>query len=162
VRALDPAVSKMNPPLASAADRAALIDAVADGTLDCIATDHAPHHDHEKDAPFEEAPFGVIGLETAFAAVYTHLVEPGLLTLQTVIERMSAGPANAFGLPVPMLAVGHAADLTVWDLGATRRIEPPYASRSTNCAFAGQTLRGVCRLTVSGGRVAHRLIEAVA
>jgi len=162
VRALDPAVSKMNPPLASAADRAALIDAVADGTLDCIATDHAPHHDHEKDAPFEEAPFGVIGLETAFAAVYTHLVEPGLLTLQTVIERMSAGPANAFGLPVPMLAVGHAADLTVWDLATTRRIEPPYASRSTNCAFAGQTLRGICRLTVSGGRVAHRLIEAVA
>jgi len=162
VRALDPAVSKMNPPLASAADRAALIDALADGTLDCIATDHAPHHDHEKDAPFEEAPFGVIGLETAFAAVYTHLVEPGLLTLQTVIERMSAGPANAFGLPVPMLAVGHAADLTVWDLATTRRIEPPYASRSTNCAFAGQTLRGICRLTVSGGRVAHRLIEAVA
>ena len=162
VRALDPAVSKMNPPLASAADRAALIDAVADGTLDCIATDHAPHHDHEKDAPFEEAPFGVIGLETAFAAVYTHLVEPGLLTLQTVIERMSSGPAHAFGLPVPVLAVGHAADLTVWDLGATRRIEPPFASRSTNCAFAGQTLRGVCRLTVSGGRVAHRLIEAVA
>jgi dihydroorotase len=163
VRALDPAVSKMNPPLASAADRAALIDARADRTLDCIATDHAPHRDHEKDAPFEEAPFGVIGLETAFAAVYTHLVEPGhLLTLQTVIERMSSGPANAFGLPVPMLAVGHAADLTVWDLGATRKIEPPYASRSTNCAFAGQTLRGVCRLTVSGGRVAHRLIEAVA
>ena len=93
VRSLDPAVSKMNPPLASASDRAALIDAVADGTLDCIATDHAPHHDHEKDAPFEEAPFGVIGLETAFAAVYTHLVEPGLLTLQTVIERMSSGPA---------------------------------------------------------------------
>jgi dihydroorotase len=162
VRALDPAVSKMNPPLASAADRAALIDALADGTLDCIATDHAPHHDYEKDAPFEEAPFGVIGLETAFAAVYTHLVEPGLLTLQTVIERMSSGPAAAFGLPVPMLAVGHRADLTVWDLGSTRRVEPPYASRSTNCAFAGQTLRGVCRLTVSGGRVAHRLIEAVA
>jgi dihydroorotase len=162
VRALDPAVSKMNPPLASAADRAALIDALADGTLDCIATDHAPHHDHEKDAPYEEAPFGVIGLETAFAAVYTHLVEPGLLTLQTVIERMSSGPANAFGLPVPMLALGHPADLALWDLGATRRIEPPYASRSTNCAFTGQTLRGVCRLTVSGGRIAHRLIEAVA
>jgi dihydroorotase len=162
VRPLDPAVSKMNPPLASAADRAALIDALADGTLDCIATDHAPHHNYEKDAPFEEAPFGVIGLETAFAAVYTHLVEPGLLTLQTVIERMSSGPAAAFGLPVPMLAQGQVADLTVWDMATTRLVEPPYASRSTNCAFTGQTLRGVCRLTVSGGRVAHRLIEAVA
>ena len=162
VRDLDPAASKMNPPLASAADRAALIDALADGTLDCIATDHAPHRDHEKDAPFEEAPFGVIGLETAFAAIYTHLVEPGLLPLQTVIERMSAGPAAAFGLPAPMLAVGRPADLAVWDLAATRRVEPPYASRSSNCAFAGQTLRGVCRLTICRGRIAHRLIEAVA
>ncbi len=162
VRGLDAAASKMNPPLGSAADRAALIEALADGTLDCIATDHAPHRDHEKDAPFEEAPFGVIGLETAFAAVYTHLVEPGLLPLQTVIERMSAGPASAFGLPVPGLVAGRPADLAVWDLASTRRVEPPYASRSSNCAFAGQTLRGVCRLTVSRGRIAHRLIEAVA
>ena len=137
----------MNPPLASAADRAALIEALADGTLDCIATDHAPHRDHEKDAPFEEAPFGVIGLETAFAAIYTHLVEPGLLPLQTVIERMSAGPAAAFGLPAPA-AVGRPPTCG-WDLAATRRVEPPYASRSSNCAFAGQTLRGVCRLTIA-------------
>jgi dihydroorotase len=162
VRGLDPATTKMNPPLGSASDRAALIEALADGTLDCIATDHAPHRDHEKDAPFEEAPFGVTGLETAFAAVYTHLVEPGLLPLQTVIERMSAGPATAFGLPAPRLAAGERADVAVWDLGASRRIEPPYASRSSNCAFAGQTLRGVCRLTVAGGRIAHRLVEAVA
>ncbi len=162
VRSLDPATTKMNPPLGSEADRAALIDALADGTIDCIATDHAPHADHEKDAPFEEAPFGVIGLETAFAAVYTHLVEPGMLPLQTVIERMSSGPALAFGLPAPGLAEGRTADLAVWDLGASRVIEPPYASRSRNCAFAGRTLRGVCRLTISGGRVAHRLIEAVA
>jgi dihydroorotase len=162
VRELDPAGSKMNPPLGSAADRAALIEALADGTLDCIATDHAPHRDHEKDAPFEEAPFGVIGLETAFAAVYTHLVEPGLVPLQTVIERMSAGPAAAFGLPAPSLQRGRPANLAVWDLGATRRVAPPYASRSTNSAFAGQALRGVCRLTIAGGRVAHRLVEAVA
>ena len=162
VRGLDPAATKMNPPLGSAADRAALIDALADGTIDCIATDHAPHADHEKDAPFEEAPFGVIGLETAFAAVYTHLVEPGMLPLQTVIERMSSGPALAFGLPAPGLAEGRTADIAVWDLAASRVIEPPYASRSRNCAFAGRTLRGVCRLTISGGRVAHRLIEAVA
>jgi dihydroorotase len=162
VRGLDPATTKMNPPLGSEADRAALIDALADGTIDCIATDHAPHADHEKDAPFEEAPFGVIGLETAFAAVYTHLVEPGMLPLQTVIERMSSGPALAFGLPAPGLAQGRTADVAVWDLGASRVIEPPYASRSRNSAFAGRSLRGVCRLTISGGRVAHRLIEAVA
>ena len=162
VRGLDPAATKMNPPLGSEADRAALIDALADGTIDCIATDHAPHADHEKDAPFEEAPFGVIGLETAFAAVYTHLVEPGMLPLQTVIERMSSGPALAFGLPAPGLAPGRTADIAVWDLSASRVIEPPYASRSRNCAFAGRSLRGVCRLTISGGRVAHRLIEAVA
>ncbi len=149
VRSLDPATAKMNPPLGSAADRAALIEALADGTLDCIATDHAPHRDHEKDAPFEEAPFGVIGLETAFAAVYTHLVEPGLLPLQTVIERMSAGPAAAFGLPAPMLAVGRPADLAVWDLGrhaagrAAVRVALDATARSP-----GQTLRGVCRLTV--------------
>jgi len=162
VRSLDPAATKMNPPLGSESDRAALIDALADGTIDCIATDHAPHADHEKDAPFEEAPFGVIGLETAFAAVYTHLVEPGMLPLQTVIERMSSGPALAFGLQAPGLARGRTADIAVWDLAASRVIEPPYASRSRNCAFAGRSLRGVCRLTISGGRIAHRLIEAVA
>jgi dihydroorotase len=104
----------------------------------------------------------VIGLETAFAAVYTHLVEPGMLPLGTVIERMTSGPARAFGLPAPGLAEGRIADLAVWDLGASRVIEPPYASRSRNCAFAGRPLRGVCRLTIAGGRVAHRLIEAVA
>ena len=132
VRSLDPATTKMNPPLGSAADRAALIDALADGTLDCIATDHAPHRDHEKDAPFEEAPFGVIGLETAFAAIYTHLVEPGLLPLQTVIERMSSGPARR-------LRAGGADDSPwagrpTWRCGtwAPRGVvEPPYASRST-------------------------------
>ena len=94
VRDLDPAVSKMNPPLRSAADRAALIEALADGTLDCIATDHAPHRAHEKEVPFEAAPNGVIGLETAFAAIYTELVAPGLVSLATVIERMSSGPGS--------------------------------------------------------------------
>ena len=75
---------------------------------------------------------------------------------------MSAGPARRFGLPVPHAGPGMPANLAVWDLGGDCVVEPPYASRSTNCAFAGQTLRGVCRLTVAGGRIAHRLIEAVA
>ena len=87
---------KMNPPLRSEDDRQALLDGLRDGTIACIATDHAPHARHEKDAPFKEAPFGVTGLETAFAAIYTHLVEAGELDLGLVLERMSAGPARIF------------------------------------------------------------------
>jgi len=159
VRDLDPAVSKMNPPLRSAADRAALIEALADGTLDCIASDHAPHRTHEKEVPFEAAPNGVIGLETAFAAVYTELVAPGLVSLSTVIERMSAGPARAFDLPVPALRTGAPADLALWDLSESWVVAPPYASRSRNCAFAGRTLQGRCTVTIAAGTVAHRLAE---
>lgn len=155
---LDPAVSKMNPPLRSAADRAALIEALADGTLDCIATDHAPHRNEEKESPFEAAPNGVIGLETAFPAVYTELVAPGLVPLSTVVERMSAGPARAFGLPVPLLRPGEPANLALWNLAETWTVAPPYASRSRNCAFAGRTLKGRCALTIAGGSVAHRLV----
>jgi dihydroorotase len=162
VRGLDAARSKMSPPLRSATDRAALIEALADGTIDCIGTDHAPHRGHEKEQPFAQAPNGVIGLETAFPAIYTHLVEPGLVPLSTVVERMSAGPAAAFGLPRPALREGEAANLSLWDPRASWLVQPPYASRSTNCAFAGQTLRARCHLTMAAGSVAHRLIEAVA
>ena len=162
VRSLDAARSKMSPPLRSATDRAALIEALADGTIDCVGTDHAPHRGYEKEQPFAQAPNGVIGLETAFSAIYTHLVEPGLVPLSTVVERMSAGPAAAFGLPRPALREGQAANLSLWDLGASWLAQPPYASRSTNCAFAGQTLRAHCHLTIAAGSVAHRLIEAVA
>jgi len=105
VRTLDANV-KMNPPLRTEADREALVQGVLDGTIDCIATDHAPHARHEKDAPFEEAPFGVTGLETAFAALNTYLVRTGELPLAVVLERLSAGPARAPGLPVPAIAVG--------------------------------------------------------
>jgi dihydroorotase len=103
----------------------------------------------------------VIGLETAFPAIYTHLVEPGLVPLSTVVERMSAGPAAAFGLPRPTVCEGAPADFCLWDLSASWLVQPPYASRSANCAFAGQTLRARCHLTVAAGAVAHRLIEAV-
>jgi dihydroorotase len=161
VRGLDPSSSKMSPPLRGASDRAALVEALADGTLDCIATDHAPHRADEKEQPFEAAPNGVIGLETAFAAVYTHLVAPGLVPLSVVIERMSAGPARAFGLPMPALREGERANLALWSLGESRLIAPPYVSRSRNCAFAGQNLQGRCTLTVADGAVAHRLVEAV-
>jgi dihydroorotase len=162
VRGLDASRAKMSPPLRAATDRAALIEALADGTLDCIGTDHAPHRGHEKEQPFAQAPNGVIGLETAFPAIYTHLVEPGLVPLSTVVERMSAGPAAAFGLPRPTVRAGAPADLCLWDLSASWLVQPPYASRSVNCAFAGQTLRARCHLTVAAGTIAHRLIEAVA
>ena len=100
VRSLDPNV-KMNPPLRAEDDRQALVDALRDGTIACVATDHAPHSREEKETPFEAAPFGVTGLETSFAALYTHLVETGLVPLETLLERMSAGPARALGLPEP-------------------------------------------------------------
>src|SRR5205085_1899616 len=120
VRSLDPNV-KMNPPLRSADDRAALIEGLRDGTIGTIATDHAPHARYEKEVPFEAAPFGVTGLETAFAALYTHLVEPGLVRLETLLERMSAGPALALGLDRPRVAVGAPANLVLLDLAAAGR-----------------------------------------
>jgi dihydroorotase len=152
VRTLD-TNAKMNPPLRSELHRAALVDAVRDGTIACIATDHAPHARHEKEAPFEEAPFGVTGLETAFAALHTHLVVPGTLSLATVLERMSAGPARVFGLPVPRVAVGERANLAVLDLDAEWRVtEDGFRSRSVNSWSLGQTLKGRVVRTIADGR----------
>jgi dihydroorotase len=155
VRTLDTNV-KMNPPLRSEDDRQALLDALRDGTLACIATDHAPHARHEKEAPFEEAPFGVTGLETAFSALYTFLVEPGLLELELVLERMSAGPARIFGLPVPRIAEGDVANVVLLDLEASRDVtEKSFQSRSVNSWLLGQTLHGTVVRTVADGRVVH-------
>jgi dihydroorotase len=155
VRTLD-TNTKMNPPVREEADRQALLEALRDGTLSCIATDHAPHARHEKDAPFEEAPFGVTGLETAFSAIYTFLVEPGVLGLGLVLERMSAGPARVFGLPVPRIEEGARANLVLLDLDATWRVtEDGFRSRSANSWLLGQTLRGVVVKTVADGRVVH-------
>src|SRR5207253_2001909 len=104
------------------ADRTALIDALRNGTIQAVATDHAPHARHEKDVPFEAAPFGVTGLETAFAALYTHLVEPGLVPLEVLLERMSAGPARAYGLEPPRIAVGATANLVLLDPQASWKV----------------------------------------
>ena len=154
IRTLDPNL-KMNPPLRSASDRTALIEALKDGTIDAIATDHAPHARHEKDVPFEAAPFGVTGLETAFAALYTHLVEPGLVPLEVVLERMSAGPARAYGLDEPRIAVGAAANLVLLDLNASYRItEETFRSRSVNSWLLGETVKGKVRATIAAGRLA--------
>ena len=155
VRSLDSNV-KMNPPLRSADDRAELIEGLRDGTIGSVATDHAPHARHEKEVPFEAAPFGVTGLETAFGALYTHLVEPGLLKLETLLERMSAGPARAYGLEPPRIAVGAKANLVLLDTESAWRVEEGgFRSRSANSWLLGQTLRGRPRLTVAAGKVVH-------
>jgi dihydroorotase len=124
--------------------------------IECVATDHAPHARHEKEVPFEEAPMGTTGSETAFAALYTELVIPGLITLPVLVERMTAG-GRLYGLSVPRIAVGAPANLALIDLEATWKVgEDGYASRSGNCCFDGRRLRGRVLLTVAGGVVAHQ------
>ncbi len=151
VRSLDSNL-KMNPPLRPEQDRLALIEALKDGTISCIATDHAPHARQEKDVPFEVAPFGVTGLETSFAALYTNLVEPGQLPLETLLERMSAGPARVFGLPIPRIAVGEPANLVLLDLKSSWVVrEERFRSLSVNSWLLGQALRGEVVLTVAAG-----------
>jgi dihydroorotase len=155
VRSLDSNL-KMNPPLRCGEDRSALIAGLRDGTIQAVATDHAPHARHEKEVPFEAAPFGVTGLETAFAALYTHLVEPGLVSLEVLLERMSAGPAGIYGIPAPRIAVGEPANLVLLDLTASRRIEASeFHSRSVNSWLLGERVTGKVRMTVAAGRVVH-------
>ncbi|MBA2614441.1 MAG: dihydroorotase [Actinobacteria bacterium] len=153
VRSLDPNL-KMNPPLRAEGDRLALIEALRDGTIAAVATDHAPHARHEKEVPFESAPFGVTGLETAFSVLHTRLVEPGVLPLETLLERMSAGPAGVYGLERPRVAVGAEANLVLLDLSATWRVEETgFRSRSVNSWLLGATLRGRPVATVAAGRL---------
>ena len=154
VRSLDPNL-KTNPPLRAAEDRRALVDALRDGTISAVATDHAPHACHEKEDPFEAAPFGVTGLETAFAALFTKLVEPGLVPLRTLLERMSAGPARIYGLEPPRIAPGAPANLVLIDIEAGWRVRADgFRSRSANSWLLGESLRGRIELTVASGRVA--------
>jgi dihydroorotase len=155
VRSLDPNV-KMNPPLRAEEDRQALIEALRDGTIEAVATDHAPHARHEKDVPFEEAPFGVTGLETAFSVLYSRLVEPGLLSLGALIDRMSAGPARIYGLERPRIVVGAPANVVLLELEHTWRVEESgFKSRSPNSWLLGQTLKGKVVETVANGKLAY-------
>ncbi|MEA2455828.1 MAG: dihydroorotase [Thermoleophilaceae bacterium] len=147
---------KMNPPLRGEADRQALIEALRAGTIDCVATDHAPHAREEKEQPFELAPMGVTGLETAFAALHTGLVLPGVLDLGLLVERMTAG-GQPFGLPVPRIELGASANVCLVDLDAEWEVgEAGYESRSANCAFAGWRVTGRVRMTIADGAVAYR------
>ncbi|MGH9526573.1 MAG: amidohydrolase family protein, partial [Terriglobales bacterium] len=146
---------KMNPPLRSAADREALIAALADGTIDAVATDHAPHAPHEKEQEFSRAPFGIIGLETALPLVL-RLVAAGRLSLPRAIAVLTSGPAQCFSLPGGSLASGAPADITVFDPAENWVCDPALLrSKSRNTPFAGQTMTGRVRHTIVAGRVVY-------
>ena len=148
--------AKMNPPLREAADVAALRQGLVDGVIDCIATDHAPHAYDEKDAAFDDAPFGIIGLETAFGVAYTELVEGGVLTLPELINRMSTAPARAFHLPGGGLRIGAVADMCVLDLSQPWTVDPAhFHSKSRNSPFGGRRVTGRVRMTLVAGRIVH-------
>lgn len=148
----DPAY-KMNPPLRSERDRTALRAALKDGTIDFIATDHAPHTAAEKARPMTEAPFGIVGLETAFPLLYTHLVLTGELTLKQLVDRMTRIPAERFGLPWGRLAEGAVADLALIDLETERTIDPAnFLSKGKNTPFAGWKVKGWPVMTLVEGR----------
>jgi dihydroorotase len=154
VRSLDPHRFKMNPPLRHESDRQALIEGLRDGTIECVATDHAPHHAEEKDVPFAQAAMGVTGLETAFAALHTELVLPGTIGLGLLVERM-AGGAAPFDIERPTLAPGSEANVALCDLGARWTVgEDGYESRSENSWCAGRTLTGRVMATIAAGQVA--------
>jgi dihydroorotase len=155
VRSLD-ARYKMNPPLRSEEDRVAMIESLRSGVIDCVATDHAPHALEEKEVPFEEAAMGVTGLETAFAVLHTDLVLPGVIELELLVERMTAG-AGLYGFDVPTLRPGNEANVVLvdpeaeWEAGAEG-----WESRSENSCFAGRRLRGRVLMTVAAGQVVYR------
>ena len=149
--------AKMNPPLRTLADVEALQAAVKDGTIDVIATDHAPHHYDEKEREFADAPNGIIGLETALAVNLTWLVHSGIIALPLLVERMSCAPARLFKLPGGTLRKGAIADVTVFDPDAVWTVDPTrFASKGRNTPYTGLELRGLVALTVVDGRVIHR------
>jgi dihydroorotase len=153
VREYDPN-TKMSPPLRTKRDTEALVEGLVDGTIDCIATDHAPHALSEKEGEFDYAAFGIVGLETAVAVLLDRLVRPGLVTLPTLVARMSSDPAGLLNLPGGRLTAGAPADITILDLEAEHVVEPArFRSRSRNTPFGGWRLRGAPWMTIVGGRI---------
>jgi dihydroorotase len=149
--------AKMNPPLRTATDVEALQEAVRDGTIDLIATDHAPHHYDEKEREFADAPNGIVGFETALAVNITWLVKPGLVDLPMLVERMSCAPARVFKLPGGTLRAGAPADVTVFDPIVEWVVDPArFRSKGRNTPYTGRTLMGRAYVTIVGGRVVHR------
>jgi dihydroorotase len=149
--------AKMNPPLRTADDVAALQEAVRDGTIDLVATDHAPHHYDEKEREFSDAPNGIVGLETALAVVATHLVVPGILSWPTLVDRMSTTPARVFGLTGGTLRRESVADITIFDPAAEWTVDPDqFLSKGRNSPYRGKRLTGRATCTIVGGRVVFR------
>ena len=154
---LDEGRFKMNPPIREEADRLALIEGICDGTIDMIATDHAPHTEEEKSRGLLHSAMGIVGLETAFPVLYTELVKKGVITLERLVELMHTNPSNRFGLGAP-LAVGNPADLCVFDLEEEYEIDPSKfkgAGRAT--PFAGKKVFGRCKLTIVDGKTVHSI-----
>ena len=150
--------AKMNPPLRTAEDVEFLKQAVKDGTIDLVATDHAPHHYDEKEREFSDAPNGIVGLETALAVMVTNLVEPGIISYATLVERMSCSPARIFHLPGGTLRRGTVADITVFDPKARWSVDPAsFLSKGRNTPYAGKPLAGRATCTIVGGRIVYRL-----
>jgi dihydroorotase len=149
--------AKMNPPLRAEADVEAIREAVRDGTIDLVATDHAPHHYDEKEREFADAPNGIVGLETALAVVMKWLVKPGIIDLATLIDRMSVSPARIFGLPGGSLKPGAVADITVFDPSREWTVDAArFVSKGRNSPYVGQTLQGVVMCTIVGGKIVHQ------
>jgi dihydroorotase len=149
--------AKMNPPLRTAADVEALREAVKDGTIDLVATDHAPHHYDEKEREFADAPNGIVGLETALAVIVTNLVEKGYLGFSDLVDRMSCAPARIFNIPGGSLKRGSAADVTVFDPSARWKVDPArFLSKGRNSPYAGMTLVGRAACTIVAGSVVFR------
>jgi dihydroorotase len=145
---------KMNPPLRPESDRKALVEALRSGVIDCIATDHAPHAQQEKEVPFEEAAFGTVGLETAFAVIYAAMVPGKQLTLPVLVERMSQAPARIAGIAEPTIQPKRPADFCVVDPRATWQVTAASLhSKCANSAWLGTTLKGRVKLTVAAGRL---------
>ena len=145
-------LAKMNPPLRTEADRQALIAALKDGTIDMIATDHAPHSPEEKAKPLTEAPSGIIGLETALALGVTELVEKGYLTMPELMAKMSLNPARLYRLDCGRMAEGAPADIVIFDPKEKWTVER-FHSKSANSPFVGRTLTGRVRWTICGGEI---------
>ena len=147
---------KMNPPLRERADREAMLEGLADGTVDVIATDHAPHHADEKMVEFDRAPFGIVGLETAVSLVFDRLVHAGRLSVRRAIELLSTNAARVMKIPGGTLAEGLPADVTIIDPDRTVTVDAAaLRSRSKNTPFHGWTLRGGVMMTMVGGRIVH-------
>lgn len=150
-------LARVNPPLRTAADVAAIVEGLRDGTIDCIATDHAPHAAEEKARPLTEAPSGMVGLETALAITLTQLYHSGAMELTEILQKMTAGPAQLLNLPYGKLAVGAVADLTLFDLNEKWTIDPVnFRSKGRNTPFARWSVQGKAKYTLVGGRVIYR------